>query len=681
MDGHDKTARDHLGFDTEALLAEASWVQKLAHRLTQDYGTGNDVAQDALAVALEKRPNSGEGLRPWLHRVVSRLAQHETRGKVRRANHESRAVSKGRQITPSVDELLLKVEAQRLLADAVCRLPDPYRDVLLRRYYDGHSIEEIAQARKQQASTIRSQLTRATKRLREQFEAGGDTITLGKQRSFSALGLFSFAAGTRGAATAKVAGKGLGTWFLSKTSMTTFATISTLGVAAALVAVVSVVSFYRDDQKDVLQVASTETPAAKGGDARRHAGSSKFAGSFTAIGREDGVTPTVGAGDAAHTSQTKGAFGTIRSRMIDRNNNPIPGAELSYRPPKFSPFSPQLTAVADANGVAVLVLNDALLATLEVRNRYLPIAAGREGFADYQMETEVDQSAVTDLGNITLRPGGTLTGTAVFEDGRPAAGARIISAIERECREPELRKLSGPYKNQRRVETVADEAGRFACSGLKIGDAQFWVQAEDSLWTLTKPNLVSARATSVGTVVLPAADPSELITGVVLSGLAPVPGVVVSVESFAESFRSFVITRQDGTFVVMPGTKGPVVMIARSMASSTLPSQVVVAKRGQKVELQLDPAGSAHLRVVDEEGGEPIEGAAIRLCLADEARLSPLGGGPQPLPGAQWMCCDDQGRAEFVVPRGPFGIDVRRSGFEAKVFGPFEWPGDSSVVV
>ncbi|MEM1452138.1 MAG: sigma factor, partial [Planctomycetota bacterium] len=62
---------------TDALLREAGWVRALARRLARDQAAADDAAQGALALALQKRPDPGRGLRPWLARVVARLARRD----------------------------------------------------------------------------------------------------------------------------------------------------------------------------------------------------------------------------------------------------------------------------------------------------------------------------------------------------------------------------------------------------------------------------------------------------------------------------------------------------------------------------------------------------------------------------------------------------------------------------
>jgi DNA-directed RNA polymerase specialized sigma24 family protein len=60
----------------ELLLAQEGWVRALARKLVSRESEAEDVAQSAIAAALEHPPRSGENapvLRAWLAQVARRL--------------------------------------------------------------------------------------------------------------------------------------------------------------------------------------------------------------------------------------------------------------------------------------------------------------------------------------------------------------------------------------------------------------------------------------------------------------------------------------------------------------------------------------------------------------------------------------------------------------------------------
>ena len=71
---------------------------------------------------------------------------------------------------PSSADLAARAEVQRNLVDEVLRLDDPYRSLLLLRYYEGLDVAEIARRRDSTPGSVRGQLSRATALLRERLD-------------------------------------------------------------------------------------------------------------------------------------------------------------------------------------------------------------------------------------------------------------------------------------------------------------------------------------------------------------------------------------------------------------------------------------------------------------------------------------------------------------------------------
>ncbi len=59
------------------------------------------------------------------------------------------------------------------LLQAVWRLPSKYADLLYLHYYEGYTIEELAEIMHKNPSTLRSRLSRATDLLRKELEQNG----------------------------------------------------------------------------------------------------------------------------------------------------------------------------------------------------------------------------------------------------------------------------------------------------------------------------------------------------------------------------------------------------------------------------------------------------------------------------------------------------------------------------
>ena len=153
----------------EDLLAHAQWACALARTLVRDAATAEDLVQETWIAALEKPPRADRPLRPWLAGVLRNLARFRARGEGRRARREEKAAT-ARTVVPSPAELSQKLESQRLLADLVAQLEEPFRSTLLLRYYEELSAAEIARNQGVPAGTVRWRLKRALDTLRDRLD-------------------------------------------------------------------------------------------------------------------------------------------------------------------------------------------------------------------------------------------------------------------------------------------------------------------------------------------------------------------------------------------------------------------------------------------------------------------------------------------------------------------------------
>ncbi len=158
----------------ELLLEHAVWLRRLARELVRDPGTADDLVQDTWLAALRARPDLGRPLRPWLARVMRNGATQRLRAAAGRSARESRVARP--EAVPSARELVERAEQQRVLVGAVLSLPDPYRETLLLRFYEGLGPTQIAAALDLPVATVRTHLHRGLQRLRERLdrENGGD---------------------------------------------------------------------------------------------------------------------------------------------------------------------------------------------------------------------------------------------------------------------------------------------------------------------------------------------------------------------------------------------------------------------------------------------------------------------------------------------------------------------------
>jgi RNA polymerase sigma-70 factor (ECF subfamily) len=156
----------------ELLLAQEGWVRALARKLVGRESEAEDVAQSALAVALEHPPRSGESvpvLRAWLGQVARRLVIGGHRTDSRRLERERRAARA--EALPSASEIHAQEEERRIVVETLLALGEPFRTTLLLRYYRGLEPIEIARAMDVPDSTVRNRLARGLAQLKQKLEA------------------------------------------------------------------------------------------------------------------------------------------------------------------------------------------------------------------------------------------------------------------------------------------------------------------------------------------------------------------------------------------------------------------------------------------------------------------------------------------------------------------------------
>jgi RNA polymerase sigma-70 factor (ECF subfamily) len=149
------------------LFEHSAWVRALALRLCNDSHAADDVAQEVWFRAL-RRPAGARSAREWLGGIARHVAARRRTSEASRVQRERRASRP--EAVPSPADLLAEAELQRKILAAVADLPEQQRVVVLLRYYEGASAEEIAKRLGAPSSTIRNRLARALERLRERLD-------------------------------------------------------------------------------------------------------------------------------------------------------------------------------------------------------------------------------------------------------------------------------------------------------------------------------------------------------------------------------------------------------------------------------------------------------------------------------------------------------------------------------
>lgn len=136
-------------------------VYKLAISQTGDLHHGEDVAAEVFLKFLQakKEFESEEHIKAWLIRVTINSAKSLF------------SSSWYKKTVPLEDDLIAEMpEEESEVYAAVLNLPKKYRTVIHLFYYEDMSIKEIAEALKENSSTVRSQLHRGRAILKEKLK-------------------------------------------------------------------------------------------------------------------------------------------------------------------------------------------------------------------------------------------------------------------------------------------------------------------------------------------------------------------------------------------------------------------------------------------------------------------------------------------------------------------------------
>ncbi len=152
------------------------WQPSIARFLFRLVGSADlvqDLCQETFLRVYRAGPRYHEdaGFAPWLYRIALNLARDAGRRRRRQP-----LLNDGRELVDgqaSADVVCQQHESVRLVARAVAELPEPLREVLVLRHYEGMKFEEIARLTGTPASTLKSRFAAALGRLRTRLQQLG----------------------------------------------------------------------------------------------------------------------------------------------------------------------------------------------------------------------------------------------------------------------------------------------------------------------------------------------------------------------------------------------------------------------------------------------------------------------------------------------------------------------------
>ena len=142
---------------------------RVAYVAAGDRGDAEEAVQDGFVKAYRalRRFRDGAPFRPWLLRIVANEARNRRRSAGRRAGLALQAGAGSGDAAPSPEAAAGSRERRTELLEAIARLDERDRDVLVHRFLLELGEEETAAALGVRRGTVKSRTSRALERLRE----------------------------------------------------------------------------------------------------------------------------------------------------------------------------------------------------------------------------------------------------------------------------------------------------------------------------------------------------------------------------------------------------------------------------------------------------------------------------------------------------------------------------------
>ncbi len=482
----------------ELLLAQASWVRRLARTLVADAHLAEDLTQDTFVRALEHPPRADQPLRGWLATVMRNLAAQGRRGEGRRSAREARAARP--EPGDASDDVVARVATQRGVVEAVLALDEPYRTTLLLRYFEELPPRRIAARQGVPVSTVKTRLARGIAALRQRLDEshGGD----GKAWLGALLPLTRWPEGAWAPSLSTV----------SFGVLAVNAKVLAVCLLLALAGTIAVVATRGDDPAAATGVTAAGVEAAApiepelATPERRTAGEARVLDATRRAPVEPATTPAYAASPAPAEASA------LRGRVIDVDSVPVAGVAVGFGPGAAS----GATARSGAGGAFSLPAGDATGHLYVDDEHWTTVLAG----------ARVPRSSGKEAVVVVAPP--LLLGGAVVDaaSGLAIDGAHVRVELPRDFRADFALDLDHSIDVPRSTRT--DASGRFAfVQAPRVPSARLTCAAEGFL-AYDEPLPLVADDRLVIALERPALQGTLLTGRVVAPGGAPVPDAKVS---------------------------------------------------------------------------------------------------------------------------------------------------------
>ncbi|MHC4550871.1 MAG: sigma-70 family RNA polymerase sigma factor [Planctomycetota bacterium] len=610
--------------EPDELLRHAGFLRSVVRELLRDEHEVEDVLQETYLAALSRAADRPRTLAAWLTAVARNFARMVCRGGSRRAGHERAAAHL--EDAPSTASTVERIEVQQQLLAAVRALEEPYRQVILLRFYDDLAPREIARRLGVPTETVRTRIRRALATLRARLDHlhHGD-----RQAWWVALAPLGLPPSAAAGGTGLLASGGL----VMKTKMAAGAALVCL---AATLVLVWQLAGEREAPAERTETARrpVEVPAVVGREASRPAP------------REPSASPPAPtAASAARTQQGRAeppppdrlaeptgdpSLATLRVLVIDERKVPCAAAAVMLT--DYARGKKRVKRQTGADG------------RVEIR-----------GFAPGEPQLSVRVGALHRITIVELAAG-RVTETTVE---MPRTGAVVAGTVRHRTKGPladaSVTLIARDDRFSDYLSAKTDEAGRYRIEGAPPGTYRVTVAGK----VLGDQSQRCADLQVVGTAPIRRDLELDFEVGFVsLSGVVrdavthrPIPGVSVRLQ---KPVGRECLTDADGAYRLcdVPAGKGKLVVVKEGHELRFVDVGEFVAGETRTLDVALHPAAVLHLYVTDEEG-RPVMG---KLFLRRVSHRDPSGTSI-----SSSVMTDADGHAVYRMIRpGTYDLSVRQ---------------------
>jgi RNA polymerase sigma factor (sigma-70 family) len=154
----------------EELMNGAGWLRRLAGGLLREDAGADDAVQDTMLSALERPPEDRGRLRGWLGAVLTNRVRTGMRSGRRRDRALAALAVAPVEPVPTPEELLSRLELQRVVAGAILEMSELHRKIIFMRYFEELDSPAIAVRLGLAPGTVRWHLRQALAALRDKLD-------------------------------------------------------------------------------------------------------------------------------------------------------------------------------------------------------------------------------------------------------------------------------------------------------------------------------------------------------------------------------------------------------------------------------------------------------------------------------------------------------------------------------